>query len=150
MGIELPQSSAAAARLFATFSRFEFALKECGYVRADRYGGAQLDWNRFAAIEGLAALMQRLHDEGSVAELLKHPPRQQRAAGTHWEWADAPPITDAKAFLEAIKRVRNNLFHGGKAGADPRDDQLCKDAVACLVALLDLNPDVRLAFVGQY
>ena len=150
MTIELPHASPSAAKLFACFSRFEFALKECGYVKANRYGWAEPDWDRFSALDGLPSLVQRLRIDGAAAELLQHPPRQQVVARGHWEWADASPIVEGATFVRAIKRVRNNLFHGGKAGADPRDDQLCEDAVACLVALLDLDRDVRWAFLGRY
>ncbi len=149
MDIELPHASPAAAKLFACFSRFEFALKECGYIKADGYGGAEPDWDKFSKLDGLPAVLQQLRAKGTAAELLQHPPKRQVVDGVHWKWADAPPIVDAATFVRAVKRVRNNLFHGGKAGADPRDDQLCEDAVSCLVALLELDLDVRWAFLGQ-
>ena len=150
MAVELPRASDAAVRLFACFSRFEFALKESGYVRADRHGAAQPDWDKFAALETLPATMEHLRISGGVAELFADPPKRQVAAGNHWTWAAAEPITDAVSFIRAIKQVRNNLFHGGKAGTNPRDDHLCDDAVACLIALLDLDPGVRNVFRGLY
>ena len=137
MKTELPEASAPAVKLFACFSRFEFALKECGYVKRGKYEGAEPDWDKFSRLDHLPVLMERLRDSRAAPELFANPPQKQMFDDGYWKWAEAAAITDPKTFIDAIKRVRNNLFHGGKAGANPRDDVLCDDAVACLVALLE-------------
>lgn len=152
MKTELPEASAPAVKLFACFSRFEFALKESGYVKKGKYGGAEPDWDKFSRLDCLPVLMKRLRDSRAAPELFAHPPQKQMFDGGYLKWAEAVAITDPKTFIDAIKRVRNNLFHGGKAGdvANPRDDVLCNDAVACLVAMLELDQVVSNAFQGRY
>jgi hypothetical protein len=57
---------------FYWFSRFEFALKECGYFREGRYGEALPDWTRF--------IEERANEYGmtqEARELLEAPPRRQ-------------------------------------------------------------------------
>lgn len=145
-----PPASAAAVALFAYFSRFEFALKEAGYLFAGRSSRAQPDWQRFARLPAVAAVFGRLKRDEQVLLLIETPPREQILQGGMMDWRDPPPVADAEALVEAVKRVRNNLFHGGKSGADPRDDALCAAATLALSALLEADDSVRAAFLGHY
>ena len=47
MMFRVPEASPDKIRLFIAYSRFEFALKECGYVTKTP-GIAYADWHRFA------------------------------------------------------------------------------------------------------
>lgn len=57
---------------FLTFTRFEFALKDCRYVLADRHDGAKADWNRFAGELG-AEFLERVRASGRAATLVARP-----------------------------------------------------------------------------
>lgn len=150
MAIEAPAPSQAAVRLFAYFSRFEFALKEAGYIRADRFDGAQPDWSKFARLPAVAEVYERLKLEPGLHGLIAQPPKQQVVVDDALSWREAAAVTSAPALIDAIKRVRNNLFHGGKSGENPRDDELCVAATIALVALVDVDADLRARFLGQY
>jgi len=130
-----PAATEAAIRLFATFARFEFALKEAGFVRADRSGSALADWDRFTNLPRTEKIAAAIRHAAMAPELANRPPKRQVATGQSWEWQDVEAGDNANSLLRAIRRVRNNLFHGGKSGSDPRDDILCKEAVGCLLAL---------------
>jgi hypothetical protein len=147
---EVPTPSDTATRLFAVFSRFEFALKESGFVYGDRNDVAHPDWKRFEAVPGVAEIAAQLVKEGRIPGLVGHPPRLQVATKGGWEWRDVEASAEAGRITAAVRRVRNNLFHGGKSGPDPRDDVLCDEAVACLLALVDAHNDVSAAFDGRY
>lgn len=146
----IPAASNAAVRLFATFARFEFALKEAGFVQADRHGSAMPDWKRFSSLEPTRLVVAKIRNDVLAPELTVRPPKRQVATSFGWEWRDVQATEDAASLVGAIRRVRNNLFHGGKSGPDPRDDLLCRESVACLLALLEVDDGVAAAFEGRY
>jgi len=113
-------------RFFAAFSRFEYALKAVN-------GAADPNWVAFAkAVEEQFAAL-RMQDEQlreAVDALLVKPPRKQTSS-QEWD-TPAPQGAPASALnlLLLVRRVRNNLFHGGKAqrGVDgERDNRLACD-----------------------
>ncbi len=140
-GLQMPAELA--CEFFATFSRFEFALKEEGYVRI-RYGRASPDWKRFAREIGVVPLDLTAW-RGDIDLLLAAPPEVQTDA-QRWE---ATPLDQAPALaqaIEAAQRVRNNLFHGGKHSPQPvkgRDEALVRAALHVLHACLDAKPSLR-------
>jgi hypothetical protein len=148
--IEIPASSAAAVRLFACMSRFEFALKEAGYVSGAEGRRASPNWTEFEKKAEQARAFTGLSQIDAVKPLFDGPPKKQLRSGMSFEWGDPMPVGNFAQFGLAMRQVRNNLFHGGKAGADPRDDMLCEAATAALVYLLTIDPDVRNAFEGNY
>jgi hypothetical protein len=148
--IEPPPASEAAVRLFACISRFEFALKEANYVAGEEGRRASPDWNRFERDAMKTDILDRIRVSGAAAELLGAPPCKQLRHGDMVTWSAPLVIETARDLCVAVRQVRNNLFHGGKSGADPRDDQLCADATTALLALLDINPRLRDAFLGLY
>lgn len=148
--IEIPASSSAAVRLFACVTRFEFALKEAGYVDGPQGGRASPNWTEFEKEAGNAGAFAGLQQIEAVKPLFDEPPRRQLRCGSTFEWGDPPPVTNLAEFGLAMRQVRNNLFHGGKAGANPRDDTLCEAATAALLYLLTIDPAVRNAFEGNY
>lgn len=145
---------ALAGSLFFEFARMEYALKAAGYLRWPD-GDAEPDWTRFAVgIENeFSALLDSdasLRDavEGFTAK----PPRKQVVHNGQLGWADAPvvggPTTDR--LLVYVRRVRNNLFHGGKFGGrwlDPeRSEFLIPSCLIILRACRQVAPDVRNAY----
>jgi hypothetical protein len=114
--------SAIAFDFFFWFSRFEFALKEGGYLRSHKVGAkAEPGWERL--VDGLS-----LHYTPSTEATLllaAAPERQVVGVGNSLTWAPLD-LEECKSELEkvvlSIKTVRNNLFHGGKHGAASWDD----------------------------
>lgn len=146
----LPRASPAAVQLFACMARFEFALKECGFVSGEEGKRVSPGWADFEALAMQTNVLDRLSGSGRAQELLDQPPRRQLRRGNGFIWGDPVPLRDARTLCGAVRQVRNNLFHGGKAGADPRDDALCDAAVVALTFLLDVDPRVRAAFLERY
>jgi len=144
-------------RFMAAFSRFEFALKASGFVRAGRNESAEPDWAAFSAavspdFDALAA-SPRFPCREELDGLLKAPPRVQRygAAGLRWEEAGLGTGPMVERLGIAIRRVRNNLFHGGKdlVVSRPRDLVLIRQASRTLAVLTGLNTSVKNAFHGR-
>ncbi len=129
-----------ACEFFAVFSRFEFALKEGGFVKGE--GRASPDWPRFAREVVLEA-------DGPVAVslgyLIAYPPQIQ-TPNLKWKSLALQGKTDRAKALESIQRVRNNLFHGGKhppMSAPGRDAELVTASLAVLYAVLEQNEQLR-------
>lgn len=137
--------------LFTTFARFEYALKAAGYHKGD--GRAESNWRAFA--ERIPALFDDPQDASlreAVDYILTHPPKRQVIIGGNLAWSDNPPQTDLRSDLVLlyVRRVRNNLFHGGKFNGrwfEPdRSDLLLRHSLTILHACLDASPDVNEAF----
>ena len=56
--VVIPEASGAAVRLFACMSRFEFALKEAGYIAGQQGKPAKPDWTGFGQKAGKARAVQ--------------------------------------------------------------------------------------------
>jgi hypothetical protein len=107
------------ADFFITFSRFEYALKRSGYLRQDK-ANVNPDWDAF----GTRDENKRSFDSDASADLrqaveylLKHPPQKQIRTGKDSFEYRTRPLRGQSGLHEAvlaIRRVRNNLFHGGK------------------------------------
>lgn len=130
---------------FATFSRFEYALKEAGMVRAGRNNAAMPDWE---AVKSLLRDDDTTHVIDAAGILLEAPPRRQVWLEEQLKWdrtGSAGARTDD--VVESLKRVRNNLFHGGKWRPETyelstRSEELVRAAHAVLDQLLEL-PSLR-------
>jgi len=140
VGLNMPRELA--CEFFATFSRFEFALKENDICYISN-GRVSPDWNSFRdwADENIAlitdpVLMQHL------VNLTKEPPQVQTAP-RGWANIELQGSTVFGQAINAAQRVRNNLFHGGKytPNSSPgRDEMLVTSAMALLYACLILRP----------
>ena len=101
---------------FYWFSRFEFALKENGYLKSNVPGDkAEPSWQEFA---DRWAPTYVVSTEGEL--LLANPPeRQIVVCNNKLDWKPVG-LNDCKSDLAKVVRlvatVRNNLFHGGKHG----------------------------------
>lgn len=133
----MPVSEPAAYALLHAHGMLEFTLKRtAGFLGADgdptvKRAKAKVDWDAFD--RKVAALpSDQFLDQLSAttrARMLDGPrnrPKVQfvvlEADGTwspKYQVSDLPP-NDALALVHAMRRVRNNLFHGGKE--DPLDD----------------------------
>jgi hypothetical protein len=126
-----------AAEFFHAFSRAEYALKAAGYNNGD--GPAEANWSRFArSIEDRVAAPPIGDTSDAISFLLSEPPKKQYLSNGLLEWWEVPANTGPKAddlFLY-IRRIRNNLFHGGKFNvhwfAPERNEQLMKAGLCVL------------------
>ncbi|MGC0153260.1 hypothetical protein ACPRNU_12430 [Chromobacterium vaccinii] len=121
--MEMDQIDRLAFRFFKLFARFEYALKAAGYVKA-RHGCAEADWGAFQGVTNVTLIDLRCQRGESVTYLLENPPKHQRCGENRTLfWEAAGGGEDMDSLLNHIKRVRNNLFHGGKhAGGGEWDD----------------------------
>lgn len=105
-----------AFQFFRLFAQYEYALKAMGYGRAGKKDAAEADWDRFANELGKVLLGEK---DLAVAEarelLLTKPPKRQVWINSAVEWAEVPNTErTAQIMFSHIRRVRNNLYHGGK------------------------------------
>jgi hypothetical protein len=107
---------------FYWFSRFEFALKENGYLKCNNVGArAEPGWDAF---------VERWHAEytaSAEAAALQDAKPETQIVGPNGELAWRPVrLDDCNSELAKVvrhlKTVRNNLFHGGKHGGAGWDD----------------------------
>lgn len=150
METPVPLVSDAASRLFACISRFEYALKESGYVSGPEGGNAVPNWAEFERRAAENGAYDQLRTLESTRVLFEHPPSKQVRRNHSFGWSDPLPVGNMHQLSIVIRQVRNNLFHGGKAGANPRDNELCEAAAAALLFLTLVDPAVRMSFLGEY
>lgn len=107
---------------FYWFSRFEFALKENCFLKRNGVGeNAEPNWSAF--VENYATTFEHTNETYRLLEL--NPKRQKVGENSELKWHDVG-MADCKSELckvvRLLKTIRNNLFHGGKHGADGWDD----------------------------
>ncbi|EPA8366055.1 hypothetical protein ACQ676_001547 [Vibrio fluvialis] len=107
---------------FYWFSRFEFALKENKFLKREGDGeNAEPGWDTF--VERYSQTFQ--HSEQTMRLLELSPKRQKVGPNLDLEWRNVG-LDDCRSELckviRLLKTIRNNLFHGGKHGADGWDE----------------------------
>lgn len=107
---------------FYWFSRFEFALKENKYLKRDSIGdNAEPGWDKF-----IEYYNQAFQHTGETRNLLVLNPKRQIVGenlGLEWRNVGLDDCgSDLCKVVRLLKTIRNNLFHGGKHGADGWDD----------------------------
>lgn len=113
----------ASFEFFYWFSRFEFALKENGYLKNRQHGAkAEPSWAEFKA-RGLP----RFRPSQQAFHLIElHPKRQYVTAQGELEWKPVGVVhcrSDLCKVATMLCTVRNNLFHGGKHGDQDLDSK---------------------------
>ena len=105
---------------FYWFSRFEFALKENGYVKEGSYNAALPDWEKFRDTHS-----DNYITSPEASTLLEAPPQRQVLVGNMCKWEKTnfsqEKTTLGKVIL-VLKTIRNNLFHGGKSNQEDWDN----------------------------
>lgn len=107
---------------FYWFSRFEFALKENRFLNRHGAGdNAEPGWNAF--VEKYAHTFEHTNETKKLFEL--NPKKQKIGENSGLQWHHVG-LADCKSDLckvvRLLKTIRNNLFHGGKHGADGWDN----------------------------
>ncbi len=136
-----------------TFTRMEYALKESGDFADGDANGVQAAWDRFANNVDLA--FRNIADkefQAAVHFLLAEPARKQILTGFGPLVLD-PNQTKAQRALLVVRRVRNNVIHGGKIQPEGekeigRNEKLVACALTVLRRATELNDKVRTKFHG--
>lgn len=140
---------------FLMFSRFEYSLKRAEYLKNKKK--AEPSWEKFSKDEDAKKKFNSLKGKGyeeleqAIKSLYKKPPKVQIQNNFNLGW-DEKSLKEGKfeGCIDAIKRVRNNLFHGGKFPSptgsvkDPtRNPELIKYSITVLKYLLSSSPKVK-------
>jgi len=150
---DLEIDKALVCEFFATFMRFEYAMKETSYCSAGAYDIARPDWKKFKSDFG-DLVVEGDGCSKDIAYLVEKPPEIQQYVDGRLRFSAVP--LDGDSFgaraIEAAKRVRNNLFHGGKHtrySPPERDERLIRAALSVLEICLEHDPALRAEFEHQ-
>ncbi|WP_339409688.1 hypothetical protein [Pseudomonas sp. EA_35y_Pfl2_R5] len=142
-----------AADFFRVFSRTEYALKASGFNNGN--GPAEANWGNFArAVEAAIGSPSTPELRQAIEYILNEPPKKQFIENGLIEWRDTAPQTNSNsdALFQYIRRIRNNLFHGGKFNghwfAPERSERLINASLIILQAAVEMEPSVREAYHG--
>jgi hypothetical protein len=149
----LPELDELGHQMFRQFSRFEYALKAAGHHPEN--GDAIPDWSAFAR-EIDVPFRERLQTDQALGAafdyVMTKPPKKQRVVDGQLVWTVSPAggANPTDNLLIYVRRVRNNLFHGGKYSRgwlDPeRSQPLIRHSLTILGACLELSDRVRTAY----
>jgi len=138
---------------FATVARFEYALKETGtFCNEDRQHNAKANWDLLINTVGRDLTHSKdKRVRSAIDYLVKHPPQVQKFIDGSAVFQVAPlgANTEGGRAIEAARRVRNNLFHGGKhtphspAG---HDEKLIECSLIILETCAAFRADIRSEF----
>ncbi len=117
----------------ATFARFEYALKQAGYLKFDKPGTtAEAGWAGFATDLG-PAFLEDCRKTPEMKVLFDAPPRLLKVDKDQAvSWKKARTVNSVADFFQLIKDLRNNLFHGDPKVHGDRDEQRLQAAQAVL------------------
>lgn len=136
---------------FMNFSKFEFALKTASFAMGDDKRVSP-NWDKFSqSIKGKFDKTKSLDLQQAVEFFLLNPPWKQVFIDGALYWDASVPnngLAEIEKVLLLIRRVRNNLFHGGKFNFEVHEDtartvNLLSYSIVILKACLDLSPDVK-------
>ena len=138
---------------FITFARFEFALKNGGFVTGDLQG-AKPNWRQFAGSLDVGHARLDPKCAAAVDYFQLHPPWRQVMTSAGLAWDSTVGFTKLERMeqvLELVRRVRNNLFHGGKFSdhlhsAPGRNELLLRHSLAVLSRCLELSASVSASY----
>lgn len=139
---------------FKVMTRLEFSIKDYGYVkpRGPHNRSAEIDWDRFIDEKLNDELLIAVEKSPEAKILVSSPPKQQVLdLGGNLAWADPQPVTSTKELIIAVRRVRNNLFHGGKK-LDPdalRNYDLICAALKVIDLILEKDDIIRAIFRNE-
>jgi len=141
---------------FLAFSRFECALKNSGFADGSA-DGVDPAWDRFASRHRHAFNPDSgVRLRAACDYFISHPPMKQVLNGSSLGWAGSHKLGTHPLLcwlVTMLRRVRNNLFHGGKFPmpigpiSDPvRDSLLIEHSLVILCACLALDSGVQQKF----
>jgi hypothetical protein len=140
-------------KLFKIMMRLEFALKDQGYLRGDVESAAEVDWDRYVNEKLGGDFFQKLKVSGQASVLIDMPPKKQLVGVNRTLcWQPASPATTIHELIVYLRRVRNNLFHGGKSGDvdGDRNADLFANALYVIDQILKADDVLHTSFSGQF
>lgn len=141
-----------AVRYFKIMMRFEYALKAIGLAKT-KGDTIEICWDRLANEHLGRVRFKAIKDGGKAQTLINNPPsRQVINVDGSLEFRPVGKVMSAQELLGAVRRVRNNLFHGGKSGDvdHERNDALIEEATYVITEMLAADANLRTAFEGKY
>ena len=144
-----------AGEFFRLFSRFEYALKVTKYLKSTK--DAEPDWTKFAI--QIHNTFEQLTDSdldlmNAVNFILNAPPKKQVNNNGQVDWKTSSPDSENQTdlLLKYVRRIRNNLFHGGKFNGrwfEPqRSGPLINAGIKILYTCLKIKKKVYDAYHG--
>lgn len=138
--------------LFRIYARFEFALKMAGHC-ALQGKAVEVNWDAFANKETIGKkFFDHVRDTGMCPTMMKDPPKPETIKDGQWGFADqATNPVCAQDLFGLVRRVRNNLFHGGKYFDDDprRNTAIVAEAISILLLSLEWDNEVNFYFEGR-
>ncbi|PIF23042.1 hypothetical protein [Candidatus Pantoea floridensis] len=138
---------------FREFARYEYCLKATGFRFNTR--DAKANWDMYAmAVTHVFESPEDPELKAAIEYFLNFPPKKQVVNDGVLAW-DQTPMEEkiiAKKILILIRRVRNNLFHGGKFNGEwfepERSEALMRNALIILRACGESHHEVSKAYGG--
>jgi hypothetical protein len=132
--------------LFLLFSRFEYALKRSGFIRAvgkpkpNKLPRAEADWASLAGALG-GSFFEFHRDSEKAQTIFQKSPRRAvaRRVGIdnppryELDWEEAAVPQNESDLVGAVRRIRNNLFHGDKTNPDHERNSLLISAALSIL-----------------
>ena len=138
---------------FLYFSRFEYSLKRLNYLTKSEE--AKPDWDRYCRDNpNLLDGDLEEHVKNALKYLKNAPPKKQvvKNNGLDWEDDNYTGKYDLCRILTLLRRIRNNLFHGGKFPGGPKNDisrdrKLLESGLIIMQACLDRDNELEGIFL---
>ncbi|MBW2741603.1 MAG: hypothetical protein JRE64_22795 [Deltaproteobacteria bacterium] len=134
---------------FISFAKFEFALKMAGFSKGN---GKRVspDWDVFAKATSFDKKTNKKLEE-AVDYFMLNPPWKQVLIDGGMAWDSSMPnngLSEIEKVLLLVRRVRNNLFHGGKFNIEvhekkERTEKLLQSSLIILKACLALDEGIQ-------
>lgn len=130
-----------AQKVFIEFARFEYCLKVSGFLKTQD-GYAEPDWDAFSNCCQMKQLFNEIKSENATTcdkmrYIFEQPPKKQIVKKGCLMWDNTPPlVVSSQDYFGAVRRVRNNLFHGGKFNGEffnPERSEKLLEAVLCVL-----------------
>ena len=123
------------------FSRIEYSLKLSGKYALEKRNGVEADWDKFAKDHDTDFDCKRtIHLQKAVKYLLDQPPHKQflNNGVLNWKPTKKQKIPLFQELILSVRRVRNNLFHGGKfQSMDVKDPGRNSDLLESSIIILN-------------
>lgn len=144
------------------FSRLEYAAKMSKFVEPLLEGEQErkltILWDDVSdQIEGNWTIALKEDDElkKAVDYYDTHPPEKQILTinGIEFKSTEIQNVAHSSKMLLAVRRVRNNLFHGGKASKSEnveRSSALLRNGITIILVAVQCNVDLSMHFHEEY
>jgi hypothetical protein len=150
---KIEEASDGGILLFKVMMRLEFSLKHIGYCHLGSFPTAKVDWDRYVKERLGSTFWNKIQKDPEFQVLIQSPPKKQIVnQDGRLDWEPSAAVMSSQCLIGAVRRVRNNLFHGGKSG-DPdvdRNATLYKEALLVIDKILCEDRDLGAIFSGRY